>query len=483
MKKFFIADLLKLPFKKSSGIILDVFFSNFINKSYGTPVFYLIKILSSDLFIASFVIIFVSLILPLDFFLKLCLIALFLFIISKNLIFNANQLPKKLINLTDSYSFSNSKFLEAKFTDINQNSFFQYLRFAELSGGEFILEAKYSTRKDLVNYLNAFCFNDSKEFFPSIIGFNLSQKIIQFKFAHQPSSKDLEIRDFKKDSFSSLIDSFLAKNYLFGDIFAIKDGEKLLVLGFKGLELLADRNWYFYYKRELLYKFLNKHYGTSFLTRKDMQESLSSIKKKFNFIYSSAYLFNGLYIGPPWVVSHGWGRWNFILADNLTPFIKGKRVLDLGSNSGILPIYMTRAGAKEVKGYEYGKDEYSIFQNYKKIYSWIMNLSPDISIENKNMLDVLNDNNVGYDVMTAFCSLYYLEPQQIEEILIWAKNNVKTLIVETNEASAVEGRDKLASYAYIKKLILELGFKIELECCPKAYDRPVIIASSGLKKS
>ena len=58
------------------------------------------------------------------------------------------------------------------------------------------------------------------------------------------------------------------------------------------------------------------------------------------------------------------------LGPNISSFIQGKKYW-LGSNFGILPLYMLRSGAK-VKGYELGEIESSICPIYKEILEWRM---------------------------------------------------------------------------------------------------------------
>ena len=85
---------------------------------------------------------------------------------------------------------------------------------------------------------------------------------------------------------------------------------------------------------------------------KDIKDEIKLQLKKFNFLYSTAYLGYGLNIGKPWSISHGIGRWVYRLHEPISPIIRNKRVLDLGSNTGVLPLIMLMSGAKEVIGVE-----------------------------------------------------------------------------------------------------------------------------------
>ena len=45
--------------------------------------------------------------------------------------------------------------------------------------------------------------------------------------------------------------------------------------------------------------------------------------------------------------------------------------------------------------------------------------SYEFEINNKNMTEVMSEENENYDLVTAFCSIYYLDENEIDELLKW----------------------------------------------------------------
>ena len=97
--------------------------------------------------------------------------------------------------------------------------------------------------------------------------------------------------------------------------------------------------------------------------------------------------------------------------------LKGKRILDIGSNAGIFCIRAALMGAKEVIGIEsndWKKDDKYLEQAYfvKKVFEKKHNGKLPITYINDRMENVLEDKSIGkFDVVFAIGSLYYSKKQ------------------------------------------------------------------------
>ena len=210
---------------------------------------------------------------------------------------------------------------------------------------------------------------------------------------------------------------------------------------------------------------------------KDIKMDLKIQLKRFDFLYSTAYLGYGLNIGKPWSISHGIGRWVYRLHDPISPIIKNKRVLDLGSNTGVLPLIMLMSGAKEVIGVELDELNYQTSLTYKKSLEWNLNKKFNLDMINKNMMEVIKWDNEYFDVITLYCSIYYLSEREIQLLLEWIKKHSKFVVIEANQASSVEHRKDLANILYIKNVLIKNKIKIISEDEDKESLRPYIIGS------
>jgi hypothetical protein len=72
--------------------------------------------------------------------------------------------------------------------------------------------------------------------------------------------------------------------------------------------------------------------------------------RKPNLLYAPVYYGNGYAVGPIGSVELGSGKWRFIQPH--LPELRGKRILDLGTNNALMPLSMLRAGARHVTAYE-----------------------------------------------------------------------------------------------------------------------------------
>jgi len=247
------------------------------------------------------------------------------------------------------------------------------------------------------------------------------------------------------------------------------------------LSLLISIIFYKLLNFKLFRFFLNKEFQTKLKERDQIVEFLFSNVQKLENIYSTAYFFKGICVGAPWLISHGYGRWKFILEKNIKKIINNKNILDLGSNSGILPLYMLDSGAKSVTAVELLESNVNLINCYKTVFE--KNLSKDfnLKIHNSDMMDVINFDSSKYDLVTAFCSLYYLSEEDLTILLNWIFKNIGIIIIEANDDSSVNIRDEKAKLTFLRKVAEDVGFIVVKEVRPKNYYRPIFIACSPEK--
>jgi len=97
----------------------------------------------------------------------------------------------------------------------------------------------------------------------------------------------------------------------------------------------------------------------------------------------------GLSVGGFWTTDSGTGRWECVNGPVINHLLSGKRILDLGSNNGIMPVMMLRAGAREVLGVELSPDYADCAQLVRRIFEWRDQRHYQLRMHVGNMLDVL----------------------------------------------------------------------------------------------
>ena len=55
---------------------------------------------------------------------------------------------------------------------------------------------------------------------------------------------------------------------------------------------------------------------------------------------------------------------------------------------------------------------------------------------------------------------YYLDENEIDELLKWTFDKIGTIVIESNEESAVENRQDLAQIDFLENKAKKIGFKI-----------------------
>ena len=106
----------------------------------------------------------------------------------------------------------------------------------------------------------------------------------------------------------------------------------------------------------------------------------------------------------------------------------------LGSNNGSLPLMMLRAGARAIVGIEFTPMIADIARLNARILSWRDMRAYDIQILTGDMRQFLTGDLGSFDVVTAFCSLYYLAEDEMARIIAKAASLGAVLVLQANDA-------------------------------------------------
>jgi tRNA A-37 threonylcarbamoyl transferase component Bud32 len=227
-------------------------------------------------------------------------------------------------------------------------------------------------------------------------------------------------------------------------------------------------------------RLFNLHFGTRKLTYRKIRERIKNRRVPYlSNLHAPVYFGYGLRIGNIADANVGYGRWNYILKNNLPDF-KGKRILDLGSNNFFNGLQMLKYGASEVIGLELSCEQIAMGEFVKEVYEWVDNRKYNFRIINLNMKDIQGLNLGKFDIITAFCSIYYLDEESIKNLIQYISSVSDIFVAQCNEQKNISRVDPYqyvkASVDYNSKIISENGFLNIKIIYPYLYSRPLIIA-------
>lgn len=223
----------------------------------------------------------------------------------------------------------------------------------------------------------------------------------------------------------------------------------------------------------------NLHFGMNKLTYQMCEKIIYNKKYPFpNKWYAPSYFGYGLRIGSLWNPEVGWGRWHYILKNNL-PNLDGKRILDLGANNGFISLQLLRCGASEVFGFEIDPDAIEQGMFVKSMFEWSDNRTYQFRYIQSSMIDLISMDLGKFDLVIALCSIYYLDDNEITELIGHISNITDCFIVQANIADDI-GRSnqhttEKASVNYLKIALQKNGFQNVKIIAPKNYNRPLLI--------
>jgi SAM-dependent methyltransferase len=220
---------------------------------------------------------------------------------------------------------------------------------------------------------------------------------------------------------------------------------------------------------------LNSHFGTHLLTAAQLRR----VRLGADDMYSPFYAGAGIRLGAIWNPELGILRWRHMLANHV-PVPVGGRVLDLGANSGFNALQMLRAGAKEAIGVEIDPAviEQGLF--VKRVFEWADNTKYHFSYVHGSHADIGSMNLGRFDLITAFCTLYYLSRAAMAKTVSELVGLADTLVLECNNDRAIKRSDPetfiKASLSFNVELVRNNGFPNVTVIERPGSDRPLVIA-------
>jgi len=245
------------------------------------------------------------------------------------------------------------------------------------------------------------------------------------------------------------------------------DGGRLLrVHGRFGMCFAADR--------DADRRAFNARFGTSLLTEAEARDQLQRRKAAVPpgyRDYAPIDFGGGLTVGQAAVTDSGTGRWDFFNGSIVGPLVRGRRVLDLGSNNGSLPLMMLRAGAERVTAVEFTPQIADFARLNGEILAWRDMRPYNFDEKTGDMRLFLTEDLGTFDVVTAFCSLYYLPEEDMARIIAKAAAMGATLVLQANESI-----DNLPARAgVLARLMRENGYDgVGLHEYP-GFGRPILV--------
>ena len=222
----------------------------------------------------------------------------------------------------------------------------------------------------------------------------------------------------------------------------------------------------------------NRAFGTALLTEESARQSLKALKARVPRGYRNYAPIDfgcGLTVGTIASTDSGTGRWEFFNRRIVGPIVAGKRVLDLGSNNGSLPLMMLRDGAKAVVGIEFTPVIAEFARLNARIVSWRDMRPYDIEIVAGDMRLYLTENLGPFDIVTAFCSLYYLPEDDMARIIAKAASTNAVLVLQANEAI-----DNLPAKTHqLQRMMYENGYETVQVFRAPDFARPLLVGTTA----
>ena len=235
----------------------------------------------------------------------------------------------------------------------------------------------------------------------------------------------------------------------------------------------ADRGAAFAAERDADRCAFNARFNRSILTEASARQLQRELRARVTDYHDYAPIDfgGGLTIGQVASSDSGTGRWEVFNGEVVAPLVRGRRVLDLGSNNGSMPLMMLRAGARSVVGIEGSPEIADVARLNAKILAWRDIRPYDIRIVTGDMRLCLTEDFGPIDVVTAFCSLYYLPVEDMARVIAKAAAAGATLVLQSNEAI-----DNLpAKAAALRRLMEENGYPVvEMHEFP-GFTRPLLV--------
>ncbi|HET7218475.1 MAG TPA: class I SAM-dependent methyltransferase [Vicinamibacterales bacterium] len=181
----------------------------------------------------------------------------------------------------------------------------------------------------------------------------------------------------------------------------------------------------------------NARFGTALLTEGMARERLRALNARVPHgyrEYAPIDFGGGLTLGRFPSTDSGTGRWEFFNRHVVAPLVGGKRVVDLGANNASMSLMMVRSGAREVVAVEASPAIAELARLNAGIFSWREMRPFNLQVRTGDMRIFIDDGFGTFDVVTAFCSLYYLPEEDMARVIRRAAAMGATLVLQANEA-------------------------------------------------
>ena len=193
----------------------------------------------------------------------------------------------------------------------------------------------------------------------------------------------------------------------------------------------------------------------------------------------------GLSVGSTWSTDAGTGRWDYLNGPVLAPLVPGKRVLDLGSNCGVMPLMMLRAGASEVIGLERSPDHVEASRVVHRLFEWRDMRKYNFQARRSDIRAILDEDLGKFDIVTALCSLYYLPAQEMASVVRRSATLAPTLVLQGNvetpprQAALGDRQGVKSSISFLGDLLLANGYSHVAVHAPRGFSRPLLVGSAA----
>lgn len=266
----------------------------------------------------------------------------------------------------------------------------------------------------------------------------------------------------------------------FGNVVLEPASQAPWLVDFDGAETYASTSSaLFAFRRDQDRVKLNRFYDRDLLTEAGARALL---REHFRSTYAPLDLGGGLVTRGFWSVDSGTGRWELLLRDALAGLIEGRRVLDLGSHHGLLPLAMLAAGARQVVAVERSPELVAMARHLHRLFEWRHMDRIALELRCADMRAVLDGDWGRFDLVTAFCSLYYLEREDMRRLVRRCAELAPVLVLQAKvdtRGGAARGKAEKSSPAFLQALLEANGYpRIEI-VAPPGYTRPLLIGRRG----
>jgi SAM-dependent methyltransferase len=223
----------------------------------------------------------------------------------------------------------------------------------------------------------------------------------------------------------------------------------------------------------------NGRFGAGLMTEERARTALGRITSRLPASgrdYAPIDFGHGLVVSQVASTDSGTGRWHYCNRRVVAPLVVQKRVLDLGCNNGALSLMMLRAGAREVLGVELSPEIADSARLNGEIFSWRDGRSYAFTVRTGDMRAFLHDDFGGFDVVTAFCSLYYLPEPDMAAIIRKAAGMGAILILQANDR--IRG-NLPATTPDLERLMRGHGYPSTVVHAPPGFARPLLVGRPG----